>query len=72
MDSIKYVSKLFSLFDKNCVDGFGPGGAMKLVNSLSKMTTMLQTGYVVNYTLYIILAMIMMLTMFVVNYIKIG
>jgi NADH-quinone oxidoreductase subunit L len=65
------LSKISSLFDKNIIDGFGPNAFAKLTNFFGWCISELQTGYIFNYALVIILAIASCITFFVINFVRI-
>lgn len=64
-------SRFLGKFDKKVVDGFGPEAFAKLVNLFGGCASGIQTGYIFNYALVIILSLAACITYFVINYARI-
>lgn len=62
------LSKVLALFDIKVIDKFGPNGFSLTTRAFSWCVCQIQTGYIFNYTLYIILAVIACITVFLVKY----
>ncbi len=62
------ISCLFYFSDQKIIDRFGPEGFAKIVNCFGFLASRTQTGYVFNYTLYIVLFVIIVITGFIVNF----
>lgn len=62
---------LLNAFDQKILDRFGPNGFVKVTNGLSSVVSHIQTGYIANYALYIILAMVVCVTFFIMNFMKV-
>ena len=67
-----YLSHLSNICDKNVIDRFGPHGSSFIVRSVAGMVAKIQTGYIFNYATYIIFSLIICLTFFIVQYIRIA
>jgi len=67
--SVNILSKLLNFFDQNIIDRFGPGGFAKITNYWGYLVTRTQTGYIFNYTLYVVLFMVICITFFVGSFI---
>lgn len=65
---VKPISCLACLFyfnDQKIIDRFGPNGFSRVVNCFSVLIGKTQTGYVFNYTLWIVLSMVTVISYFV-------
>ena len=62
------LSRQADEFDKNIIDHYGPNGAGILSRGLSWCICQIQTGYIFNYTFYIVSALIVCITVFVGRY----
>ncbi|WP_375333439.1 NADH-quinone oxidoreductase subunit L [Candidatus Tisiphia endosymbiont of Xenochironomus xenolabis] len=60
------LSKLLNLIDQRVVDRFGPSNFAKTVNYFGILVSRSQTGYIFNYTLYIVLFVVVYITFFIV------
>ena len=68
---IGILSKLTNLFDQKAIDGFGPTGFARLTRIFGWGVSQIQTGYIYNYALYMILAIVICITYLVINFIKV-
>ncbi|MFY9590307.1 NADH-quinone oxidoreductase subunit L [Rickettsia endosymbiont of Halotydeus destructor] len=59
------ISRLFYFSDQKIIDRFGPEGFSKIVNCFGFLASKTQTGYVFNYTLYIVLFVVSVITFFI-------
>lgn len=59
------ISRLFYFSDQKIIDRFGPEGFSRVVNCFGFLASKTQTGYVFNYTLYIILFVVSVITCFI-------
>ncbi|WP_341791725.1 NADH-quinone oxidoreductase subunit L [Rickettsia endosymbiont of Gonocerus acuteangulatus] len=62
---INCLACLFYSGDQKIIDRFGPNGFARSVNCFSTLTGKTQTGYVFNYTLYIVLFVVVTISYFV-------
>ena len=62
---INCLGYLFYFSDQKIIDHFGPNGFSRCVNYFSILTNKVQTGYIFNYTLYIVLFMVVVISYFV-------
>lgn len=62
---INCLASLFYFIDQKIIDHFGPNGFSRIVNGFSILTSRTQTGYVFNYTLYIVFFMVAVISYFV-------
>lgn len=65
---IRFLSCMASTFDIKIIDRFGPNAFGCLALRFSKYVCKIQTGYIFNYTFYIIGALIMCITVFIAKY----
>ncbi len=66
--TVKCLSHIVHKFDVNVIDRFGPNGISSLTKNFACIIRKIQTGYIFNYALYIIFALIFCITFFIVNY----
>ncbi|MCC8369445.1 MAG: NADH-quinone oxidoreductase subunit L [Rickettsia endosymbiont of Oxypoda opaca] len=59
------ISRLFYFSDQKIIDRFGPEGFSRVVNCFGFLASKTQTGYVFNYTLYIVLFVVSVITFFI-------
>eukprot|EP00697_Spironema_sp_BW2_P016119 gnl/Spiro4/7236_TR3781_c0_g1_i1.p1 gnl/Spiro4/7236_TR3781_c0_g1~~gnl/Spiro4/7236_TR3781_c0_g1_i1.p1 ORF type:complete len:329 (+),score=-50.04 gnl/Spiro4/7236_TR3781_c0_g1_i1:124-987(+) len=64
------LSKISDLFDQKIIDRFGPTGFAQVTNCFGSLVSKIQTGYIFNYTLYIVLFIAISITFFVINFVK--
>jgi NADH-quinone oxidoreductase subunit L len=64
----KMLSSWSGWFDVNIIDRFGPNGFGHLTRGFSWCVCQFQTGYIFNYALYIIFALVLCITIFVFQY----
>lgn len=64
------LSKLCNLMDQRVIDRFGPNSFAKTVNYFGFLVSRLQTGYVFNYTLYIVLCIVVYITFFIIRILR--
>jgi NADH-quinone oxidoreductase subunit L len=57
-----YISKLSRIFDKRVIDGSLPGGGILLVKLFNRATQKLQSGYIFNYALFMLLGVMVAMT----------
>lgn len=62
---INCLASLFYFIDQKIIDRFGPNGFARSINCFSVLTGKTQTGYVFNYTLYIVSFMVVTISYFV-------
>ncbi|MGI4752317.1 MAG: NADH-quinone oxidoreductase subunit L [Janthinobacterium lividum] len=62
---INCLACLFYSGDQKIIDRFGPNGFARSVNCFSKLTGKTQTGYIFNYTLYVVLFVVVTISYFV-------
>ena len=62
---INCLAYLFYLGDQKIIDRFGPNGFSQVLNCFSIITSKTQTGYVFNYTLYIVSFIVVTISYFV-------
>lgn len=55
---IRFISKILWKYDIKVIDSFGPNGIVKLVNKCSKNSVKLQTGYIFDYALIMLVTLI--------------
>ncbi len=60
------LSKLLNLIDQRVIDRFGPSNFAKTVNYFGILVSRSQTGYIFNYTMYIVLFVVVYITFFIV------
>ena len=65
------VSQLMNIFDQKAVDRFGPGGLSTVTRGFAYVTSKFQTGYIFNYAIFTLLAIVICITYFVFNFIRI-
>lgn len=65
---IKSLSKLFGIFDIRFMDRFGLNSLSLIMKGFSWCMCQTQTSYIFNYTFYIILALVICMTIFVLQY----
>ena len=63
----KYISLLSRIFDIQIIDRFGARSSAYIVRILSSLACQVQTGYIFNYALYIILALMLCMS-FIIFY----
>jgi NADH-quinone oxidoreductase subunit L len=68
----KVLSSLAGCFDIKIIDRFGPNGFAHLTRGISWCICRLQTGYIVNYVLYIVFALVLCITIFVFRYLPVA
>lgn len=68
----KVLSCLAGYFDIRVIDRFGPNGFAHLTRGISWCICRLQTGYIVNYVLYIVFALVLCITIFVFRYLPVA
>lgn len=66
--STRYLSCLARMFDTKIIDRFGPNGLSVTTRGFGWCMCQIQTGYIFNYAFYIIFAMVLCVTIFVVKY----
>jgi len=59
------LANIFYLNDQKIIDRFGPNGFARSVNCFSILTGKTQTGYVFNYSLYIVTSIVIVISYFV-------
>ncbi|WP_410521568.1 NADH-quinone oxidoreductase subunit L [Candidatus Tisiphia endosymbiont of Empis tessellata] len=64
------LSKLCNLIDQRVIDRFGPNSFAKTVNYFGFLVSRSQTGYVFNYTLYIVLCIVVYITFFIIGILR--
>lgn len=64
------LSKLCNLMDQRVIDRFGPNSFAKTVNYFGFLVSRSQTGYVFNYTLYIVLCIVGYITFFIIGILR--
>ncbi|WP_341747417.1 NADH-quinone oxidoreductase subunit L [Candidatus Tisiphia endosymbiont of Dascillus cervinus] len=64
------LSKLCNLMDQRVIDRFGPNSFAKTVNYFGFLVSRSQTGYVFNYTLYIVLCIVVYITFFIIGILR--
>lgn len=64
------LSKLCNLMDQRVIDRFGPNSFAKTVNYFGFLVGRSQTGYVFNYTLYIVLCIVVYITFFIIGILR--
>ncbi len=57
-------------FDINIIDKYGPEGATRLVQSLSCVARKIQSGYIFNYALVMLLGVIIIMSLYLISYIS--
>ncbi|HJD64669.1 MAG TPA: NADH-quinone oxidoreductase subunit L [Rickettsia endosymbiont of Diachasma alloeum] len=62
---INCLAYLFYSGDQKIIDRFGPNGFVRSVNCFSRLTGKTQTGYVFNYTLYVVFFMVAVISCFI-------
>ncbi|WP_395477009.1 NADH-quinone oxidoreductase subunit L [Rickettsia endosymbiont of Pantilius tunicatus] len=62
---INCLAYLFYSGDQKIIDRFGPNGFARSVNCFSRLTGKTQTGYVFNYTLYVVFFMVAVISCFI-------
>jgi len=62
------LSKVLDFIDQKIIDRFGPQGAVQIANYCGGAVGKSQTGYVFNYTLYIVLFLIICTNFFIINF----
>ncbi|MGX6960161.1 MAG: NADH-quinone oxidoreductase subunit L [Rickettsia endosymbiont of Pentastiridius leporinus] len=62
---INCLASLLYFIDQKIIDRFGPNGFARSVNCFSVLTGKTQTGYIFNYTLYIVSFMVITISYFV-------
>lgn len=62
------LSQLSRTIDIRIIDRFGPNGASNITKGFSWFICQLQTGYIYNYALYIILSLVVCVSVFIVKY----
>jgi NADH-quinone oxidoreductase subunit L len=67
----KVLSSGAGYFDVRIIDRFGPNGFAHLTRGFSWCICQFQTGYIFNYALYIIFALVLCITIFVFKYLPI-
>jgi len=65
------LSKLANIIDYKIIDKYGPGAFTNIINSLARRICALQTGYLFNYALIMISAIAVIITVFVINFIRV-
>lgn len=65
---VKFLSKWSGVFDYKVIDRFGPSGVSFATKVFSWVICQVQTGYIVNYAIYIILSIVVWLTVFIFKY----
>ena len=68
----KVLSCLAGYFDIKVIDRFGPNGFAHLTRGISWCICGFQTGYIVNYVLYIIFTLVLCITIFVFKYLPVA
>jgi NADH-quinone oxidoreductase subunit L len=68
----KVLSCLAGYFDIKVIDRFGPNGFAHLTRGISWFICRFQTGYIVNYVLYIIFTLVLCITIFVFKYLPVA
>lgn len=67
----KVLSSAAGYFDVRIIDRFGPNGFAHLTRGFGWCVCQFQTGYIFNYALYIIIALVLCITIFVFKYLPI-
>lgn len=67
---INILSVISNIFDQKVIDRFGPGGFSKIANCFGVLVSRTQTGYMFNYTLYIVLFIVTCLTIFIIDFLR--
>lgn len=65
---IKMLSCIANIFDQKVIDRFGPSSFAKTANYFGLLVSRTQTGYIFNYTLYIVLFIVFCLTFFIIDF----
>ena len=69
----RLISCFANYIDQKLIDKCGPHGVSSMVNTASKLVSRIQTGYICNYALYIIFALVMIITFYTSElYLQIG
>jgi len=64
------LGQMSNFIDKKIIDRVGPTSASNLVNTMSSTARSIQTGYIPNYIFLTMLGIIMIMTYFIINSIK--
>lgn len=64
----KIFAKFITLFDKNIVDNYGPGGMQKLFLLASKYLRHIHGGYIINYVLFTVIAIIALFSAIIIYF----
>lgn len=62
------LSCVSNMIDKNVVDKYGPNGVSLVTRAFAWCSSQIQTGYIFNYTLYIILSLVICISVFLGKY----
>lgn len=62
------LSNIFKIIDTQLIDRYGPNGVSVVTRAFSWCMCQLQTGYIYNYALYIILSLVGFITAFIIKY----
>lgn len=66
---VRVFGKISAFCDEYIIDRIGPGLAIYFIRKLTKVTKAIQTGYIFNYALFMLLGFLITITWFLVNYI---
>ena len=72
INSLRRALEKAGYFDIKVIDRFGPNGFAHLTRGISWCICRLQTGYIVNYVLYIVFALVLCITIFVFRYLPVA
>ena len=66
----KILTSAAGYFDVKIIDRFGPNGFSHFTRGLGWCVCQIQTGYIFNYALYIIFALVLCITIFIFKYLR--
>jgi NADH-quinone oxidoreductase subunit L len=69
VEGIKFLSLMSKIFDIAVVDRFIPGSAAYLVKKMNRVTQAIQSGYIFNYALFMIMGVIVAITLSLLRFV---
>lgn len=62
------LARFCNCFDHSVIDRFGPGGATGLIKRLTSVTRQMQSGYIFNYALFMLMGLLLAMSYFLLSY----
>jgi NADH-quinone oxidoreductase subunit L len=65
---VNIFAKTCNFVDQSVIDRFGPVAVINLVKRLTNVTRQMQSGYIFNYALFMLIGLLMMMSYFLLSY----